>query len=112
MTSQEKLERAEAASENTKSVLFALPQSVMHDAVGELAEFVLSNLDQSLVLDGSQVRQIGAQGAQVLVMAAKSSSCGDVRVTVRDPNGTVKDCTDRLGLSDFINFERQGGETS
>ena len=86
---------------------YVLPPNVMHDAVGELAEFILKNAGRPMVLDGSSVHQVGSQGAQLLAMATRSWAEEDIPFVLQDPNGSVGICLQDLGLSDFIELGAQ-----
>lgn len=81
---------------------YELPPNVVHDGVGDLAEFISSNPGRPITLDGSCVRQIGAQGAQLLSMAAKAWAEEKADFTVCDPSGAIRDCLDQLGMNASI----------
>lgn len=87
---------------------FSLAESVTHDAVADLAKFVFENADRSIVLDGSNVRQIGAQGAQLLSMATMAWAELGTTVTISDPKGAVANCLKLLGMNDFLQYQEMG----
>lgn len=82
-----------------KPASLELPTNVVHDAVGELAEFFLNNTGKPVHIEGGSVQQIGAQGAQVLVMACKAWAAEEVEFRINDASGAIEDCLKVLGMS-------------
>lgn len=83
-------------------VIFPLAASPDHDTLRELAEFLAVNRGSAVRIDGAAADRIGAQAAQILVVAGRSWAADGVAFGLDDPTGAVAASFARLGLADML----------
>lgn len=82
--------------------VFPLAETLDHDALRELSEFLTANRGAVVTIDGTAAGQVGAQAAQILAVAGQTWAADRVSFAIDDPSGTVARSLSRLGLSDIL----------
>lgn len=80
------------------TITVQLPEVLDIRAAGPLASQLLGARGKQLIIDASNVQQIGAQCAQVLLSAKFTWSADAAPLTISNPSDTFIDALETLGI--------------
>jgi hypothetical protein len=87
----------------TENATFMLPANSTHEVTGELFEFLKTHRGVPILINGAASGQVGAQIAQLIMVAARTWDADHVKLSVLDPSGDIAESLETLGLADFLN---------